>query len=594
MRGPQQSAEATPLDPLGDVRAEALVERLLEDTWSSRSRKRPRRELLSESAAAVTFLAVAVPLAAVAAAGERIDLPLCALLLAIYGTISRTVRFPVGAGAVAPSYLVLAPMLLLLPPGVVPLLVALGLALASFVRFCAGRAGAHEMLFAIPDAWHTIGPALLFGIAGEVHGAGRVPLYLAAFVSACALDLGSSLARESLAGGVAPELQLRVAVRTWLLDLCFAPLGLGIGEAARQDVSALALLMPLSMLMVLANRDRTSRIAQAQQRLAVVARERSRLQSAVRHLGDAFAAKLDLTALAEVLLRGCIDALDACAGRVEIETLTRPRPSIGSVAGDDALATALATAVARARAGGRPIHVEDGDRVALAVPIGLDGGGGALAVARFDRPFSDDERELMTGLVQRAESAAAEIITHESLREQSRTDALTGLGNRRMLDEALAEALTLATAEAPLLLMLFDLDGFKAYNDAFGHPAGDALLVRLAARLRDVVAPLGSAYRLGGDEFCVLVPAGAYADEQTSATAAALAERGVGFEISASCGSAMLPGEASSADEALRLADRRMYGDKHARKAVIADLLSLDARRIRSPAHGGAAAALGR
>ena len=55
-------------------------------------------------------------------------------------------------------------------------------------------------------------------------------------------------------------------------------------------------------------------------------------------------------------------------------------------------------------------------------------------------------------------------------------------------------------------LALFDLDGFKAYNDAFGHPAGDALLERLGGNLTAALGRAGRAYRMGGDEFCVLAP----------------------------------------------------------------------------------------
>src|SRR5256885_16279346 len=54
------------------------------------------------------------------------------------------------------------------------------------------------------------------------------------------------------------------------------------------------------------------------------------------------------------------------------------------------------------------------------------------------------------------------------------------------------------------VLVLFDLDGFKGYNDTFGHPAGDALLARLGRALSEAVASHGNAYRLGGDEFCIL------------------------------------------------------------------------------------------
>ena len=54
------------------------------------------------------------------------------------------------------------------------------------------------------------------------------------------------------------------------------------------------------------------------------------------------------------------------------------------------------------------------------------------------------------------------------------------------------------------MLALFDLDGFKHYNDTFGHPAGDALLERLGGNLARLVAGRGRAYRMGGDEFCAL------------------------------------------------------------------------------------------
>ena len=74
-------------------------------------------------------------------------------------------------------------------------------------------------------------------------------------------------------------------------------------------------------------------------------------------------------------------------------------------------------------------------------------------------------------------------------RVQARTDSLTGLGNRFALDRALAQAFS---EPAPHLLLLFDLDGFKNYNDSYGHPAGDALLARLGARLADATGAQGA------------------------------------------------------------------------------------------------------
>jgi diguanylate cyclase (GGDEF)-like protein/putative nucleotidyltransferase with HDIG domain len=111
------------------------------------------------------------------------------------------------------------------------------------------------------------------------------------------------------------------------------------------------------------------------------------------------------------------------------------------------------------------------------------------------------------------------------------------------------------------VLALFDLDGFKHYNDSYGHPAGDALLQRLGAKLADHVAGPGSAYRMGGDEFCVLLSGGSEAD--VAACAGALTEHGDGFTITCSFGAIAVPVEADDAGEALRIADQRMYAHKH-------------------------------
>ena len=149
------------------------------------------------------------------------------------------------------------------------------------------------------------------------------------------------------------------------------------------------------------------------------------------------------------------------------------------------------------------------------------------------------------------------------LRSAALTDALTGLRNRRSLILDLEEHLSGASTAKPSLLGLFDLDGFKSYNDSFGHPAGDALLARLAARLDEAMAGRGAAYRMGGDEFCILASAPRdQHDALLAAAAEALYEHGEGFTVSASHGGVLLPMEAADATEALHLADQRMYADK--------------------------------
>ena len=155
---------------------------------------------------------------------------------------------------------------------------------------------------------------------------------------------------------------------------------------------------------------------------------------------------------------------------------------------------------------------------------------------------------------------------YELTHQEATTDALTGLGNRRQLLNDLARRLGSDTVR-PTLLMLFDLDGFKSYNDAFGHPAGDALLARLGAKLATVSGPAGSAYRLGGDEFCILATVGeGEAEPLIDRACEALTERGEGFEIETSFGAIMLPDEATDPSQALQIADERLYAQKYSRR----------------------------
>jgi len=142
------------------------------------------------------------------------------------------------------------------------------------------------------------------------------------------------------------------------------------------------------------------------------------------------------------------------------------------------------------------------------------------------------------------------------------TDALTGLANRRRLMADLEAAVSASPPEA-MVLALFDLDGFKAYNDGYGHPAGDDLLRRLGTALEASVEPYGRAYRLGGDEFCVLAATRTLSAEAICKKAeAALSERGKGFTITASWGKVLIPVEVTTSTDALRVADRRMYAKK--------------------------------
>ena len=178
--------------------------------------------------------------------------------------------------------------------------------------------------------------------------------------------------------------------------------------------------------------------------------------------------------------------------------------------------------------------------------IALATGTLVLAMARMLLAFKDHETMLA------------------SSRTEALTDALTQLGNRRKL--LLDLDARLEGSRRPVLLVAYDLDGFKAYNDAFGHPAGDALLARLGEKLGDAVAGTGSAYRMGGDEFCVLIDDHAGRAGRVAAGAReALSEEGRGFSVGASFGAVRVPDEAETTSEALQLADQRLYRQKSAR-----------------------------
>jgi two-component system, cell cycle response regulator len=147
----------------------------------------------------------------------------------------------------------------------------------------------------------------------------------------------------------------------------------------------------------------------------------------------------------------------------------------------------------------------------------------------------------------------------DASRREALIDAVTGLGNRRKLMRDLDDVVA---NEEQRLVAIFDLDGFKHYNDSFGHAAGDSLLTRLSAEFEAVSeAHGGLAYRMGGDEFCALLPDGT----DLGLIAASLREDGSGFTVDCSYGCARVPCEAADAAAALRLADQRMYAVKNAR-----------------------------
>ena len=149
------------------------------------------------------------------------------------------------------------------------------------------------------------------------------------------------------------------------------------------------------------------------------------------------------------------------------------------------------------------------------------------------------------------------------------TDALTGLRNRRALNQDFATLLTPLSDGRELVLAMLDLDGFKQYNDTFGHGAGDVLLARLGERLSAAMGSAATSYRMGGDEFCIVGRAGTVdgallVDRAVEALSAA----GDGWSIGCSYGVVWIPSGAHDMVEALQVADQRMYANKASRASA--------------------------
>lgn len=163
------------------------------------------------------------------------------------------------------------------------------------------------------------------------------------------------------------------------------------------------------------------------------------------------------------------------------------------------------------------------------------------------------------------------------LEHQARHDSLTGLPNRAHFDSRLREVIEVCKRDGkPAALLFIDLDRFKDFNDNFGHPQGDALLVEIARRIQGAVASDCVAARLGGDEFAVIL---SYV--QPSSEALAQAEQILEtlsrpyrynqfhFQLSASIGVAMLPEQGDNPADAQRNADIAMYVSKRAGRARV-------------------------
>jgi diguanylate cyclase (GGDEF)-like protein len=160
------------------------------------------------------------------------------------------------------------------------------------------------------------------------------------------------------------------------------------------------------------------------------------------------------------------------------------------------------------------------------------------------------------------------------LQRQALTDELTGLPNRRLLSDRLAQTLAIAARARHMVALLYiDLDGFKLVNDSLGHTVGDALLGQVAERLRSRIRESDTLARLGGDEFTAVVmklhskkEAGSIAKSLLESLAAPFFVENHEITISASIGISIFPDDGSDGTDLLQQADSAMYAAKRSGK----------------------------
>ncbi|HEY7701651.1 MAG TPA: diguanylate cyclase, partial [Candidatus Limnocylindrales bacterium] len=205
----------------------------------------------------------------------------------------------------------------------------------------------------------------------------------------------------------------------------------------------------------------------------------------------------------------------------------------------------------------------------MVVPLLVNGETiGTLNVGRIgeaDAHFTENEFELTKLFAGQASIALQNAQTHREVRVRAEQDALTGLRNHGAFQRELGAAVE---AGRPFAVLMLDLDAFKRFNDAYGHPAGDGLLVEIATAMTRATRETDRLYRYGGDEFAALLPG---ADRVVAHEVAERIRRAVrektghrstlpdGSTVSISAGVACYPDDGRTKDELVAVADRALY-----------------------------------
>jgi diguanylate cyclase (GGDEF)-like protein len=301
-------------------------------------------------------------------------------------------------------------------------------------------------------------------------------------------------------------------------------------------------------------------------------------EEAIRRIGEAFAGGLDRGGMTSLAARTATEACSADAGRALAGEATDAEPVW--VGDDDARLRGALESAERAAADSpeRPVEAErDGVHALAAALRGRSAHGyrrtlGFLSIARREQPFDSAERDLFAYLAAQTSVSLDNASLHETVQAQARTDALTGLYNRRHLEAVLESEIGRSHRfGSEVGLVMVDLDGFKPINDTYGHQDGDRVLIEIATLLKRMTREVDQLARYGGDEIAIVLP------ESDVEGAVNLAERirvaiealevertagGAPLRLTASFGVASLPESGTDRDSLVAVADAALYRAK--------------------------------
>jgi HD-GYP domain-containing protein (c-di-GMP phosphodiesterase class II) len=236
------------------------AQRVIEEQRARRLSRLATRDRTTLLVSLGLFLAVGGAMAVLVPSHRSPSLVTVALLLLAYAVAFR-LDFEVGSGSAVPTQLILVPMLFVLPIGMVPLAVAVGILLGNAVEYVRGELHIERVFFRLVDSWYAVGPALVLGLAGESQpDLRRWPVYVAALGAQFALDYGSTTFRQWVTLGVPPRLHLHTMGSVYVIDAGLAPVGLAVAFASMSSSAGVLLALPLLALLAVFARERRVRI----------------------------------------------------------------------------------------------------------------------------------------------------------------------------------------------------------------------------------------------------------------------------------------------------------------------------------------------